>query len=158
VSQVYKREINERFVMSGQVATMLSELSRQKDFPSLSGKDYFNTAAEGILPTSVLDALAQYGQDKVLGMDGRKLHGRVWESAKQRTAQAYGLTVDEVSLCSCSSEAYNLAAMALQLREGDEVVINDLDFPAGATPWLHPSCPATVKVWRARDWALRVKT
>jgi selenocysteine lyase/cysteine desulfurase len=136
---------------------MLSESSRQKDFPSLSGKDYFNTAAEGILPTSVLDALDQYGKDKVLGMDGRKLHARVWESAKQRTAEAYGLTSDEVSLCSCSSEAYNLASMALQLREGDEVVINDLDFPAGATPWLHASCPATVKVWRARDWALRVE-
>ena len=47
--------------------------------------------------------------------------------------------------------------MALQLRDDDEVIINDLDFPAGATPWLHPSCPATVKVWRNRDGALRIE-
>lgn len=136
---------------------MLTESSRENEFPSLSEKAYFNTAAEGIPPTTVLDALAQYGKDKLLGMDGRTCHERVWASAKQRIAKAYGLTDDEVSICSCSSEAYNLAAMALQLRPGDEVVINDLDFPAGATPWLHPSCPATVKVWRARDWALRVE-
>lgn len=136
---------------------MLTESSRRNDFPSLTGKSYFNTAAEGIPPTVVLDALDQYGQDKLLGMDGRDRHAAVWNDAKKHVAKAYGLSPNEVSLCSCSSEAYNLAAMALQLREGDEVVINDLDFPAGATPWLHPSCPATVKVWRARDWALRVE-
>jgi selenocysteine lyase/cysteine desulfurase len=45
--------------------------------------------------------------------------------------------------------------MALRLRDGDEVVVNDLDFPAGATPWLQPICPATAKVWRNRGGALR---
>jgi cysteine desulfurase / selenocysteine lyase len=35
------------------------------------------------------------------------------------------------------------------------VVINDLDFPAGATPWLQDTSPATVKVWRNRGGALR---
>jgi selenocysteine lyase/cysteine desulfurase len=37
------------------------------------------------------------------------------------------------------------------------VVINDLDFPAGATPWLQPACPAAVKVWRAREGALHIE-
>lgn len=136
---------------------MLSPATRQRDFPSLSEKAYFNTAAEGIPPQSVLDALQQYGRDKLLGMDGREPHEAVRRRVLQRTAQAYGLGVDEVAICSCSSEAYNLAAAALQLKAGDEIIINDLDFPAGATPWLHPSCPATVKVWRARDWGLRTE-
>ena len=136
---------------------MLNESSRQADFPTLSSKSYFNTAAEGIPPTCVLDALSRYGEDKLLGMDGRERHSEVWRRVKNRVAAAYGLSAEEIGICSCSSEAYNLAAMALQLREGDEVIINDLDFPAGATPWLHPSCPATVKVWRARNWALRVE-
>lgn len=136
---------------------MLTDATRQRDFPSLEGRAYLNTAAEGIPPHSVIEALAQYGQDKLLGMDGRALHEAQWRGAKQQVARAYGLTPDEVSLCSCSSEAYNLACMALQLREGDEVVINDLDFPAGATPWLQPTCPATVKVWRSREGALRVE-
>ena len=126
---------------------MLTPESRNQDFPSLSEKAYFNTAAEGIPPTCVLDALNRFGQDSLLGMDGRKRHEQVRQSAVQHVAAMYGLQSDEVAICSCSSEAYNLAAMGLQLREGDEVVINDLDFPAGATPWLHASCPATVKVW-----------
>ena len=136
---------------------MLTPDSRRRDFPSLAEMTYLNTAAEGIPPLAVGEALQQYFRDKQLGMDGREKHAQQWEGAKAAVAELYGLTASEVSICSCSSEAFNLAAMALHLREGDEVVINDLDFPAGATPWLQPSCPATVKVWRHRQGALRVE-
>ena len=136
---------------------MLTAASRFRDFPSLRGRTYLNSAAEGIPPLSVGQALQQYFEDKQRGMDGRDLHAAQWNSAKALVAEFYGLTAGEVSICSCSSEAYNLAAAALRLQAGDEVVINDLDFPAGATPWLQPGCPATVKLWRSRDGALRVE-
>jgi cysteine desulfurase/selenocysteine lyase len=136
---------------------MLTPDSRRRDFPSLAEMTYLNTAAEGIPPLAVGEALQQYFRDKQLGMDGRLKHAEQWEGAKAAVADLYGLTAGEISICSCSSEAFNLAALALHLSEGDEVVINDLDFPAGATPWLQPSCPATVKVWRHKQGALRVE-
>ena len=136
---------------------MLTQSARNTDFPSLAGKAYLNTAAEGIPPRAVTNALAQYAQDKLLGMDGRQRHEVQWNKAKEQVAKAYSLSADEVGICSCSSEAYNLAALAMRLQEGDEVVINDLDFPAGATPWLQPTCPAKVKVWQSREGALRVE-
>ncbi len=136
---------------------MLTDTTRRADFPALTGKAYLNTSAEGIPPRQVVEAIHAYAQDKLLGMDGRRLHEARWAGAREQAARAYGLTPEEIGICSCSSEAYNLAAMALRLREGEEVIINDLDFPAGATPWLQPSCPATVKVWRARAGALRVE-
>lgn len=132
-------------------------MTRQRDFPSLTGRTYLNTAAEGIPPLAVQEALLEYFADKLLGMDGRDRHAQQWEAAKNRVGEFYGLGGEEIGICSCSSEAYNLAAMALRLREGDEVVINDLDFPAGATPWLQAACPATVKVWRNREGRLRVE-
>lgn len=136
---------------------MLTAESRRQSFPSLAEMVYLNTAAEGIPPLEVRDALEQYFRDKQLGMDGRERHFAAFEETKSLVAELYGLTAAEIGICSCSSEAYNLAALALQLREGDEVVINDLDFPAGATPWLLPTCPATVRVWKAREGALRVE-
>lgn len=136
---------------------MLTEQSRLKSFPSLAEMTYLNTAAEGIPPLEVGQALTQYFHDHQLGMDGRELHQAQREAVKTLTAQLYGLTPNEIGLCSCSSEAYNLAAMALNLQSGDEVIISDLDFPAGATPWLQPTCPATVRVWRARDGGLRIE-
>lgn len=136
---------------------MLNAASRERDFPSLRGVTYLNTAAEGIPPLAVGDALARYFRDKQLGMDGREPHFAELSAAKALVGEFYGLSADEVAICSCSSEAFNLAALALRLREGDEVVINDLDFPAGATPWLQANCPATVRIWRSRQGALRVE-
>ena len=136
---------------------MLSSESRKADFPTLQGQAYLNTAAEGIPPRAVIDALHQYSQDKLLGMDGRILHEAQRQVVREQAAAAFGLSPPEIGVCSCSSEAFNLAAAALQLRNGDEVVINDLDFPAGATPWMVPTCPATTQLWRARDGALRVE-
>lgn len=136
---------------------MLTDESRRRDFPSLTGRTYLNTAAEGIPPLAVGEALARYFKDHQLGMDGRLLHAAEWDATRSLAAEFFGLTPAEVGLCSCSSEAYNLAALALNLKPGDEVVVNDLDFPAGATPWLQPTCPASTKVWRHRGGALRTE-
>lgn len=136
---------------------MLTPESRLRDFPSLADRAYLNTAAEGIPPPQVAAALAQYARDKELGMDGRARHAEHYEATKAVVAEFYGLSANEIGLCSCSSEAYNLAALALRLRPGDEVVVNDLDFPAGATPWLQESCLAAVRVWRSRAGALRTE-
>lgn len=133
---------------------MLDDASRRHSFPTLEATAYLNTAAEGIPPLEVSGALQQYFADKQLGMDGRDRHFAQWDAAKGLVGAFYGLSADEVTICSCSSEAYNLAAMALRLKEGDEVVINDLDFPAGATPWLQAACPAEARVWRSRSGAL----
>ncbi|QDT44255.1 putative cysteine desulfurase [Gimesia alba] len=136
---------------------MLDQQKRQQDFPSLSERVYLNTAAEGIPPLAVGEAFQQYFQDKLLGMDGRTLHEAQWDAAKALVGQMYGLSSDEVSICSCSSEAFNLAYQALQLKAGDEVIVSDLDFPASYTFGLQASCPATTKIWKARDWELRLE-
>lgn len=136
---------------------MLDEASRREQFPTLEGMTYLNTAAEGIPPLSVGEALAEYFRDKQQGAPGRDAHMAQLAEAHRLTAAFYGLSAEEIGICSCSSEAYNLAALALRLQPGDEVVITDLDFPAGQTPWLQEGCPATVRLWQSREGALRIE-
>jgi len=133
---------------------MLDTATRAREFPTLAHSVYLNTAAEGIPPLVVGEALATYFRDKQLGMDGRLLHAAVHADARRLAAAMVGLEADDVAICSCSSEAYNLASLALGLRAGDEVVVTDLDFPSSVTPFLQGSCPATVKVWRSRGGSL----
>ena len=135
---------------------MLTDSSRAADFPSLHGIHYLNTAAESIPPLCVHEAVAEYLRHKSLGMRGRDFHYPEVEACREITARHLGLSTDEVSFCSCSSEAYNLLANALQLTPKNEVVVTDLDFPAGATPWLtepEASRPVT-RLWKNRDGAL----
>ncbi len=135
---------------------MLTDSSRLRDFPTLKEISYLNTAAESIPPTCVGEALHAYWQDKLKGMKGRDGHFAAVESCREISAKMLGLTTDEVSFCSCSSEAYNLLASALDLRARDEVVVTDLDFPAGVTPWLRAVESPTMRVWAAEKGELLV--
>ncbi|MGB0581937.1 MAG: aminotransferase class V-fold PLP-dependent enzyme [Limisphaerales bacterium] len=135
---------------------MLTEESRLADFGFLRDNTYLNTAAEGLLPQVVHEALELYWEHKSMGMRGRDFHFPETERCREVAAELLEKEPGEVSFCSCSSEAYNLLASALNLQAGDEVVISDLDFPAGATPWLRwPGKPIT-KLWQNRDGVLEL--
>lgn len=133
---------------------MLTESTRLHDFPSLSGMTYLNTAAESIPPRCTGEAIETYWRDKLRGMKGRDNHFAQVEACREVSARMLGLRPSEVAFCSCSSEAYNLLASALQLGSADEVVVTDLDFPAGVTPWLRAPETPTLRVWNAVDGAL----
>ncbi len=133
---------------------MLTESTRLRDFPALAGITYLNTAAESIPPTCVGEAIQAYWRDKLRGMNGREGHFAQVEACREVSARLLGLPSAEVSFCSCSSEAYNLLASALDLGGGDEVVVTDLDFPAGATPWLRAAAPPKVQLWQSREGRL----
>lgn len=128
---------------------MFTDLSRTRDFPSLQGITYLNTAAESIPPECVGEAIQAYWQDKQKGMRGREGHFAAVEQCREISARMLGLKTEEVAFCSCSSEAYNLLASALNLAAEDEVVVTDLDFPAGATPWLRAVHVPQVKLWKS---------
>ncbi|MSU44410.1 MAG: aminotransferase class V-fold PLP-dependent enzyme [Pedosphaera sp.] len=134
---------------------MLTPQNRLRDFPALAHMAYLNTAAESIPPLCTHEAIAQYVRDKNAGMRGRVAHYAAVERCRDISARLLGLAPEEVSFCSCSSEAYNLLASALQLQSHDEVIITDLDFPAGATVWLNTPTPPLTRLWRAQQGALR---
>jgi cysteine desulfurase / selenocysteine lyase len=136
---------------------MLTPTTRLNDFPTLSGIAYLNTAAESIPPRCVGEAIAAYTTDKLRGMRGRDGHFAAVEACREVSARMLGLQTEEVSFCSCSSEAYNLLASALNLSTNEEVVVSDLDFPAGATPWMRAAAAPKLKVWHAVEGELLVE-
>ena len=135
---------------------MIHQARIESDFPALAGKAYFNTAAEGIPPIDVGAALTEYLRDKQLGMDGREAHFRKETECREVVARLLKRLPDEIGFCSCSAEAYNLLSTALALESGDEVVLNDLDFPSGVTPWFVSRSRPKVKIWRAVGGALEL--
>lgn len=135
---------------------MLTDSTRRRDFPALEGITYLNTAAESIPPLCVGEAIHAYWQDKQRGMKGRDAHFAQVEACREVSSRMIGLEPSEVSFCSCSSEAYNLLASALDLGPADEVVVTDLDFPAGATPWLTAPRAPRVQLWKASEGQLQV--
>ncbi len=133
---------------------MLTPESRLADFPALKSMTYLNTAAEGLPPQSGLVAMQRYWQDKSRGMSGRDAMFAELEACRESAAGLFEVSAAEVSFCSCSSEAFNLLASALDLQSNDEVVITDLEFPSGATPWMGVSSQPAVRLWKNRNGVL----
>jgi selenocysteine lyase/cysteine desulfurase len=136
---------------------MFTETSRLNDFSSLRSQVYLDTGAEGIPPHSVFDAVQRYCADKAIGVKGRVQHFAELDRCREITAQFLKLSPEEVAFCSCSAEAYNLLATALHPTADDEIVLNELDYPSGTTPWLAPNCAAKTRMWKARTGKLAVE-
>jgi len=88
-------------------------------------------------------------------MKGRDAHFAQLEECREIAAWMIDRKPSEVAFCSSSAEAYNLLATALNLQKKDEVVVNELDFPSGATPWLTNG--RAVRIWKSRNGALAVE-
>lgn len=135
---------------------MITPEAIRRDFPALENECYLNTAAEGIPPLAVGEALGEYWKDKQRGMDGREAHFAREASAKNHASRLLGLQPDEIGFCSCSAEAYNLLSTALRLSASDEVVVSEIDFPSGFTPWRATTPAPKVALWQTREGALEL--
>ncbi len=105
-------------------------------FPRASQVAYLDTAAEGLPAPGTEEALAEYHRDKSSGTPGRRRLFAVEQECRESLARLLGSTVDDVTLVSNATEALAILANSLPLRAGDEIVINDLEFPSNVLAWL----------------------
>lgn len=105
-------------------------------FPRARQVTYLDTAAEGLPLPAAEEALSAYYRDKACGSPGRRnFYAREYE-CRASVARLLGCPVDDVALVSSATEALAILANSLGLKPGDEVVINDLEFPSNVLPWL----------------------
>lgn len=97
---------------------------------------YLDTAAEGLPPAPVAAALAEYQHEKSRGTPGRRRHYEVQAEAERALAALIGAQPDDVVLLSNTSDALNLLAHSIDWRDGDEVLVGDLEFPSNVLVWL----------------------
>src|SRR5690349_16694592 len=140
------------------------QVSNKQFFPRAREVAYFDTAAEGLPPVSTEAALAEYWREKSRGTPGRiRLYEKHAETL-QAVAQLLETTAENIALLANSSEALNLLANSLNWREGDEVLISDLEFPSNVVVWLRLKefgvrlvvIPSEAGVLRLEDWTSRI--
>lgn len=106
-------------------------------FPVRDSWTYLNHAAIGPMPAAVEAAGRRY-------LEANSKHGEehwqqtavLMESLRERLATWVGVTPDEVAFTRNVSEGISLLAYGLDWKEGDNVVLPDLEFPANVYPWL----------------------
>jgi cysteine desulfurase / selenocysteine lyase len=105
-------------------------------FPRAAELAYLDSAAEGLpLPVGE-EALHQYFALKSKGTPGRTGLYEEERAARQALARLLNGREQDVALLSSAGDALNIFANSLEWRDGDEVVISDLEFPSGVVSWL----------------------
>jgi len=114
----------------------LSPAALDREFPVRRNFVYLNHAAVAPLPRRVADAMLAHVENvRDRGMaDWRGSYAAI-EAAREKAARIIGASAAEVAFLPNTSWCVNLVAIAFPWREGDNVVIDDMEFPSNAYPW-----------------------
>jgi selenocysteine lyase/cysteine desulfurase len=112
-------------------------LGIRKDFPVTREHVYFNSPYIAPSPTPVIDAVASFIRAKA--EDPLTLGPMLNETraVREKFARLVNADAGEIGLLSTTSEAGNIVTAALDLRPGDNVVIDDLHFDSTVVLYNH---------------------
>jgi len=100
------------------------------DFPvTREGRIYLDSASLNAYPTPVVAAVTKaYEERSRTGVDSYWKWLEVADEARAQCARLINAETDEIALVECTGIGMNIVANMLDWEEGDNVVINDLEF------------------------------
>ena len=108
-------------------------------FPYLkTGKIYFNHASVSPLSTHVVSRITEYltMRSETMIDDYESLLKTVAET-KLKTAELINGKSDRIAFVDNTSNGLNLLAQGLQWKQGDEIILNSIEFPANVYPFMN---------------------
>jgi cysteine desulfurase / selenocysteine lyase len=110
---------------------------RQDQFPVTERWAWFNHATYSPPPRRAAEAVARW----VTAMSRGDLPEGSWAEILERTRAKAGRLVgcqpDDLALLKSTAEGVGVVALGLDWNSGDQVIVYDQEFPAGAYPWLN---------------------
>ena len=106
------------------------------EFVGLDGVTHLCTGGESPFLKSHLDVLATFAADKSAGMAGRDRMFEHYDHAKRQTAQMVSGDPAEVAFLAHATEGIAVVVSSLDWREGDNVVVANLEFPSDIFPYV----------------------
>lgn len=116
----------------------MTDAEIRAEFPGAATSGYFNAASGSLLPRCVAETVAATVRAQV----ERGIHtfasdmARV-EETRAALARRIGAEPGEIAFAANTAEAISRVADGLDWREGDEVVLGDLEYPANVYPWAN---------------------
>lgn len=118
---------------------MSNPLDYRDEFLITKEYNYLDNAGLSPLPTSVIDASTRFMEER--SRIGAMNYFDSWEGMRNRVAQGFGSLInahpDEFAFTKNTHDGINMVATMVDWKKGDNVILNDLEFPANAFPWAN---------------------
>ncbi|HUK09261.1 MAG TPA: aminotransferase class V-fold PLP-dependent enzyme [Stellaceae bacterium] len=109
----------------------------RQEFPVTKTRIYLDNASLSPLPKRAVDAAtAELQERSERGVDGFWNWLATLDRTRESVARLIGAGEEEVTFTQNTSEGINIVASMLDWREGDNVILNDLEYFPNAYPWL----------------------
>jgi selenocysteine lyase/cysteine desulfurase len=119
------------------VAFDFSPENLDREFPVRRNLAYWNHAAVAPLPRRVADAITAHTEDvRDRGAADWRGWYRAIEETRAKAARLIGARASEIAFLPSTSWALNFVAQAFPFESGDNVVGDDMEFPANVYPWM----------------------
>jgi len=98
---------------------------------------YLNHAAVGVLPRTTRDAVRAFIDGQAQGgVMGTYTYEAQMPAYRERVGAFIGARGSDIAILRNTGDGANVAALGIDWRPGDEVVLPDNEFPSNAIPWL----------------------
>ena len=118
---------------------MKDPLDYRDEFLITKEYNYLDNAGLSPLPTSVIEASSRFMEER--SRIGAMNYFDSWEGMRNRVAEGFGSLInahpDELAFTKNTHDGINTVANMVQWEKGDNVILNDLEFPANSFPWAH---------------------
>ncbi len=139
--------------------TVIPPLVPRSDFIGLDDVTHLYCAAECPMLLGTAEAVAEYTRQKSRAEAGRASHAAVTQSCRNQLATFLKVASTDVALLGSASEGINAVAGLIDWRPGDNVVVNDLEFPSVVLPWMRLRASGVeVRVVRHQDWRISTES
>ncbi|MEM7256317.1 MAG: aminotransferase class V-fold PLP-dependent enzyme [Pseudomonadota bacterium] len=135
--------------------TMTESLIAKSEFLALESVAHLATGGESPMLNSHQRVLQQFLHDKSQGEPARALQHAVFNEAREQCAQLFKVPAHDLTFLSSATEGINTLCYALDWREGDNVVVADVEFPSDVLPWANlRGRGVEVRVVRHQQWQI----
>lgn len=132
--------------------------ARERFVGTHRNQSYLFTAAEGLVPTTALEATGSYYRHKTDPVGGRAHHATVGAAVRERLARLHGSHRDDIGLLGNASQGSSAIYALIDWRPGDNVVLvtSEMEFPSVGLPArkLVASEDVEVRIVNHRDWVI----
>lgn len=151
--------LDERSIRTGRPLTDRDVETYRAQFPFLERLTYFNHGSIAPLSDPVREAIRRVNESQAMGTLGRSIWRRVVGPLRQKLAGLIGSSTEEIAMMRNTVEAISTAAAGVRWKPGDNVICNDLEFPANVYPWWNLREPFGVetKMVPGRDGKILVE-
>lgn len=130
-------------------------LIAKDEFVGLDNVVHLAAGGESPMLRSHMEAITRFITDKGLGETARARQSNVVASVQELCSRLFSVPSEDIAFLSSASEGINVVVYGLDWKQGDNIVVADVEFGSGIFPWTKlQEQGVEIRVVKHQNWKI----